>query len=217
MRINYKIDWNALGDMDGSKNLGKKKFHILECALKVINKKGIQGLSVTTLAKECSLSKPLLLYYYESMNKVLEDLYFYMTRLLEYFFRQNYDQEISFEENLSAVTVSTFKWALFNREVARFYCLMFHIGKSTQGLRKLSKLHKEMIQLHYEKIFLESMRFNSIESLKIAVEGVKTMTFGTLVDMIADDDIGRHEEHAQILKFNLEHLLQIELPRFILK
>jgi len=214
MRINYKIDWNALGDMDGSKNLGAKKFNILEGALKVINKKGLQGLSVTTLSKECSLSKPLLLYYYESMDKVLEDLHFYMTRLLEYFYRQNYDQEASFEENLSAVTVSSFKWALFNREVAQFFCLMYHIGKGSQGLRKHSKLHTEMIQTHYEKIFLESMRYKSIESMKIAVEGVKSMTFGSLAAMIASDDISRHEEHAQILKFNLEHLLQVELPRF---
>lgn len=217
MRINYKIDWNALGDMEGSKNLGVKKFHILESALKVINKKGLLGLSVTTLSKECSLSKPLLLYYYESMDKVLEDLYFYMTKLLEYFYRESYDQELSFEENISAVTVSAFKWALFNREVAQFYGLMFHIGKSSQKLRKISKLHKEMVQFHYEKIFLESMRYNSMESMKIAVQGVNTMTFGTLIDMIAADDIGHHVEYAQTLKFNLEHLLQIELPRFTLK
>ncbi len=214
MRINYKIDWNALGDMNGSKNLGQKKFNILEGALKVINKKGLQGLSVTSLSKECDLSKPLLLYHYETMDRVLEDLYFYITRLLEYFYRQSYDQEQSFEENLSATTVSAFKWALFNKEVAQFFCLMFHIGKSSQGLRKNSEFHQELIQSHYEKIFLESMRFKSIESMKIAVHGAKSMTFGTLAEMIASDQISDHEEYAQILKFNLEQFLQIELPRF---
>ena len=217
MRINYKIDWNALGDMNGSKQLGQKKYLILEGALKVLAKKGLQGLSVTALAKECNLSKPLLLYHYESLDLVLEDIYFYITRLLEYFYRQNYDQEASFEENISASTVSAFRWALFNREVAGFFCLIFHIAKKSQGLRRISEHHNEIIQSHYEKIFLESMRFNSIESIKIAVHGIKSMTFGTLSEMIAKDEISEHEEYAQVLKFNLEQFLQVELPRFKLQ
>ena len=73
-----------------------------------------------------------------------------------------------------------------------------------------------MIQTQYEKIFLESMRFNSIETVKISVHGVKTMTFGTLNEMIAKGDILDHEDYAQILKFNLEQFLQVELPRFLL-
>ena len=216
MRINYKIDWHALGDMNGSKKLSNKKYSILEGALKVVSKRGIQGLSVTSLSKECGLSKPLLLYRYESMELVLEDLYFYITKLLEYFYRQSYDQESSFEENISAITVSAFKWSLFNRDVAQFFCLMPHIGKSSQGLKKTSQFHHEMIQTQYEKIFLESMRFNSIETVKISVHGVKTMTFGTLNEMIAKGDILDHEDYAQILKFNLEQFLQVELPRFLL-
>ncbi|MBC97837.1 MAG: hypothetical protein CME63_08810 [Halobacteriovoraceae bacterium] len=216
MRINYKIDWHALGDMNGSKKLSNKKYSILEGALKVVSKRGIQGLSVTSLSKECGLSKPLLLYHYESMELVLEDLYFYITKLLEYFYRQSYDQESSFEENISAITVSAFKWSLFNRDVAQFFCLMPHIGKSSQGLKKTSQFHHEMIQTQYEKIFLESMRFNSIETVKISVHGVKTMTFGTLNEMIAKGDILDHEDYAQILKFNLEQFLQVELPRFLL-
>ncbi|MAF78765.1 MAG: hypothetical protein CME60_11425 [Halobacteriovoraceae bacterium] len=216
MRINYKIDWHALGDMNGSKKLSNKKYSILEGALKVVSKRGIQGLSVTSLSKECGLSKPLLLYHYESMELVLEDLYFYITKLLEYFYRQSYDQESSFEENISAITVSAFKWSLFNRDVAQFFCLMPHIGKSSQGLKKTSQFHHEMIQTQYEKIFLESMRFNSIETVKISVHGVKTMTFGTLNEMIAKGDILEHEDYAQVLKFNLEQFLQVELPRFLL-
>jgi len=214
MRINYKIDWTALGDMNGSKKLGLKKYLILEGALKVISKKGLQGLSVTSLSRECNLSKPLLLYHYESMDLVLEDIYFYLTRLLEYFYRQSYDQEVSFEENISAVTVSAFKWALFNKEVAQFYCLMLHISKKSQGLRRISQHQNELIQSQYEKIFLESMRFSSIESMKISVHGVKTMTFGTLIEMISKGEIIDHVEYAQILKFNLEQFLQVELPRF---
>ena len=188
----------------------------MEGALKVVSKRGIQGLSVTSLSKECGLSKPLLLYHYESMELVLEDLYFYITKLLEYFYRQSYDQESSFEENIAAITVSAFKWSLFNRDVAQFFCLMPHIGKSSQGLKKTSQFHHEMIQTQYEKIFLESMRFNSIETVKISVHGVKTMTFGTLNEMIAKGDILDHEDYAQILKFNLEQFLQVELPRFLL-
>jgi len=214
MRINYKIDWNALAEMNGSKPLGQKKYLILEAALKVIAKKGLQGLSVTTLSKECNLSKPLLLYHYESMEHLLEDIYFYLILLLEYFFRQSYDQELSFEENISQSTVSCFKWALFNKEVAQFYCLMFHIAKKSQGLRKYSTQLNQLIQSHYEKIFLESMRYKSVETIKININGVLSMTWGTLNLMISQDEIPNHEDYAQILKFNLEQFLQIELPRF---
>jgi hypothetical protein len=42
------------------------------------------------------------------------------------------------------------------------------------------------------------------------------MTFGTLNEMIAKGDILDHEDYAQILKFNLEQFLQVELPRFLL-
>ncbi|MCR9206000.1 MAG: TetR/AcrR family transcriptional regulator, partial [Halobacteriovoraceae bacterium] len=72
MRVNYKVDWNALGNMQGSKNLNPKKYLILDAALKIIGAQGLQNLSITEIAKATELSKPLVLYHYETKERILE-------------------------------------------------------------------------------------------------------------------------------------------------
>ena len=214
MRINYKIDWVALGEVEGSKKLSSKKYQILESGLKILAKRGVMGLTVTALSKESHLSKPLVLYHYESMDKVFEDLYFFHTKLLEYFLKSAHDQERSYEENITLTTVALIKWSLFNREVAEFICLMPHISQKTQLLKKYTEQRHQLLQDHYEKIFMESFRFKSVESIKIVTRGVRSLTMGTLTSMISHGEISQHDEYLTQLKFNLEQFLQVELPRF---
>jgi AcrR family transcriptional regulator len=214
MRINYKIDWQALGSMDGSNPRGAKKYQILDASLKVIANSGLHSLSVTEVAKECSMSKPLVLYHYESKERILEDLYFYIAKMLEYFIDSNLDEESSFEEKISSMTVSYFRWCFFNREVAQFVSLMPHIANKSLRLDRNSKSFSLATRRRWERIFLESLRYRSLETMKISVAGVVTMIQGSLNEMLHHKSWEDHQEVAQVLKFNLEHFLKVELPNF---
>lgn len=214
MRINYKIDWKALGEMQGSHVLSPKKYLILEAALKIIAHAGLQQLSVTSIAKETQFSKPLVLYHFESKERALEELYFFLTKMGEYFLDPNIEKDLSFEKRMTDLVSGYFRWSLFNKEVSEFFCLMPHLGGSSFLLEKYQKNHREFIQRTWERIFLESLRFRSMEELKIAVFGAKSMVYGSLYQMINEQQRDQHEEVAQNLKFNLEALLKVELPRF---
>jgi AcrR family transcriptional regulator len=214
MRINYKIDWQALGSMDGSRARGAKKYQILEASLKVLANQGLHSLSVTQVALECGMSKPLVLYHYESKERILEVLYFYIAKMLEYFVDSTVDDESSFEEKISSMSVSYFRWCYFNREVAQFVSLMPHLASKSLRLEKNAQNFHLSIQRRWERIFLESLRFRSLEAMKISVAGVTSMLQGSLNEMLHHKSWEDHQDVAQVLKFNLEQLLQVELPAF---
>jgi len=65
---NNKIDWLSLKEMPGSKDLGTKKFLILDSALGSISTEGLHALSVTRLSKTSGLSKSLILYHYPKIH-----------------------------------------------------------------------------------------------------------------------------------------------------
>lgn len=214
MRVNYKVDWNALGNMQGSKNLNPKKYLILDAALKIIGAKGLHNISITELAKATELSKPLVLYHYETKERILEDLLFYMIKMGEFFTGGISELDDSFENKIKELVKGYFRWYLFNREVSDFLVMIPHLREKSTHLKKSYEMGEIYLNRTWEKVFLESLRFRSMEELRISVFGVRSMLTGSLVHIIELGERNNYAEHALRLKFNLESLLKVELPTF---
>lgn len=214
MRVNYKVDWNALGNMQGSKSLNPKKYLILDAALKIIGAQGLQNLSITELAKSTELSKPLVLYHYETKERILEDLLFFMIKMGEFFTAGIAEEDESFENKIRNLVKGYFRWYLFNREVSDFMVMVPHLREKSTVLKKTYEYGEIQLNRTWEKVFLESLRFRSMEELKISVFGVRSMLTGSLVHIIELGERSHYPEFALRLKFNLETLLKVELPTF---
>ncbi len=214
MRINYKIDWQALGTMSGSKKISAKKQLILESALKIIATKGLQNLSVTEVARSTELSKPLVLYHYETKERILEDICFFIFKMGEYFVTSSSREEESFEVKLRNMVRAYFRWNLFNDEVSEIITLLPHFREKSLLLKRYYKESEFFINREWERIFLESLRYRSLEELKISVFGVRSLLNGALNAIITSPERVNYQEQALRLKFNLETNLKVELPSF---
>jgi AcrR family transcriptional regulator len=214
MRINYKIDWQALGTMSGSKKISAKKQLILESALKIIATKGLQNLSVTEVARSTELSKPLVLYHYETKERILEDICFFIFKMGEYFVTSSSREEESFEVKLRNMVRAYFRWNLFNDEVSEIITLLPHFREKSLLLKRYYKESEFFLNREWERIFLESLRYRSLEELKISVFGVRSLLNGALNAIITSPERVNYQEQALRLKFNLETNLKVELPSF---
>lgn len=214
MRVNYKVDWNALGNMQGSKSLNPKKYLILDAALKIIGSQGLQNLSITEIAKATELSKPLVLYHYETKERILEDLLFYMIKMGDFFTAGISELDDSFENKVKELVKGYFRWYLFNREVSDFLVMVPHLREKSTILKKTYQEGEIQLNRSWEKVFLESLRFRSMEELRISVFGVRSMLSGALIHIIELGERNNYAEYALRLKFNLEALLKVELPTF---
>lgn len=214
MRINFKIDWQALGTMEGSKKLTPKKYVILDMALKIIRQEGLQNLSVTELSRQTDLSKSLILYHYETKERILEDLVFYLFKMGEYFIFSSIKEDDSFEEKIRDMVAAHFRWYLFNDEVSELLTLLPHLREKSLALKKHYKNHQIFLSREWERIFLESLRFRSMEELRISVFGVRSLVDGALSSIVTAPERAQYQDQALRLKFNLETLLKVELPSF---
>lgn len=214
MRINYKVDWVALGKMQGSRNLSAKKYLILDSALKIVGQKGLQALSITEIAQATELSKPLVLYHYETKERILEDLSYYIFKMGEFFTDSVSEEDMSFENKIRDLVKGYFRWFLFNREVSEFITLLPHLREKSLTLKKNHEEAEIFLNRAWERIFLESLRFRSMEELRIAVFGARCLTLGCLTRIIELGERSHYADHALRLKFNLEGLLKVELPTF---
>ncbi len=204
MRIKNKIDWKTLSSMPGSKSLGEKKTLILDTAMKVISDDGLQSLSLTRISKETGLSKSLIIYHYENMDKIIEDLFFFSGKMARYFIEKNYHPEHSFEQKTAAMISSLFEWVIYNKEVGEFFILMFHQSGKTPQMGEIQKYIFSNARELWERLFLESMRYNSMEQIRILVTGIMNMITGTLIMMVSTNDTENYEDHIITLKFNIE-------------
>lgn len=214
MRINYKIDWKALGTMQGSHMLSAKKYLILEAALKILARDGIHELSITEISKVTELSKPLVIYHYDRIDRMLEDIYFYLFKMGEYFISSSLKEEQSFEIKIRQMCSAYFRWYLFNKEVSEALSLFPHLKNTTKTLKNYDKNLEIFLNREWERIFLESLRYRSMEELRIAVFGVRSLILGTLTSLITSKERTYYNEPAMRLQFNLETLLKVELPSF---
>lgn len=214
MRINYKIDWQALGTMEGSKKLTSKKYQILDVALKIIRNDGLQNLSVTEISRQTEFSKSLILYHYESKERILEDLVFFLFKMGEYFITNSLHEDNSFEVKIRDMVAAHFRWYLFNDEVSEIITLLPHLKEKSLALKNHYKNHQIFLTREWERIFLESLRFRSMEELRISVFGVRSLVDGALNSLVTSPERAQYQEQALRLKFNLETLLRVELPSF---
>lgn len=214
MRINFKIDWQALGTMQGSKKLNAKKYQILESALKIIRFQGLQNLSVTEISQQTEFSKPLVLYHYESKERILEDIIFFIYKMGEYFITSSQNDDDSFEVKLRNMVSAYFRWYLFNDEVSEIITLIPHLKEKSHHLKQNVQNFEIYSNREWERIFLESLRYRSMEELKINVFGVRSLLEGALHAIITSPERTQYQDQALRLKFNLETLLRVELPSF---
>jgi AcrR family transcriptional regulator len=198
--------------MPGSKELAPKKFLILDSALKILSENGLQSLGVTRLSQETKLSKSLILYHYADNQQILEDLFFFSHKMVRYFMEKNIPRDGVFERKIIGMVRALFEWVSYNKDVGEFFVLLFHQGLKSKEIEASFRELLQSMQDQWERIFLESMRYKSLEEIKIITTGVSRMVVGTLVMMISTGDSENCQEHLQSLRFNLETLLSVELP-----
>ncbi|GAB4418380.1 MAG: hypothetical protein OHK0056_27840 [Bacteriovoracaceae bacterium] len=105
-----------------------------------------------------------------------------------------------------------FEWALYNREVSEFFILMFHSGTKNPETQKILKDILQTSHDLWERIFLESMRYKSLEEIRIVIGGLQAMITGTLILMISTNRSHEANDLLRELKMNAEQLLSVELP-----
>lgn len=211
---NNKIDWDQLKEMPGSKDLGPKKFLILDKALEVISSEGLHALSITKLSKSSGLSKSLILYHYPKIEEILEDLLFFSGKMARYFIERNLSATPEdFEKRVAAMIKALFEWVIHNREAGEFFILMFHEGSKNKKMESsLDEIWRNAMEI-WEKIFLESMRYKSLEEVRGLTKGLQHLVTGTLIWMVSTSDSTNYQKHADLLKSNVEVFLRIKLPK----
>jgi AcrR family transcriptional regulator len=208
-----KIKWTYLEKMPGSRKLNPKKYLILEASLKIIHDFGLQGLSVTAISKKTGLSKPLILYHYENNDLILLDLFFFLGKLAQKCIEEYLKGTKTYEDKVLAMIKALFSYVVKNKEVGDFFVLMFHEATKTDSMQIAHQnIQSQAIDI-WEKIFFESMRYQDLNLLKSSCRGVHNLLTGTLLMMIAGNDISNFQEHLNILKINVEILLNIKLPK----
>lgn len=212
MRIKHKIPWSELSKLPDSKKLGQRKIQILDAALKVLSQSGVQELSLTRISKETGLSKSLILYHFASKTKILEELFFFNNKILIYLVNRNLENEIHFERKVSAILQSMQQWFFYNDEITELILLMFHEASKSTRLQILYKEYRDYLQLTLERVFLESMRYTTLEEVKIAVSGVLSLTVGTLINCARESNLNWREDELFNLRVNVESLLKVEIP-----
>lgn len=212
MRIRLKIDWKALTQLPGSKDLSSKKILILDSALRIISEKGLHQLSIAELSRESGISKPLILYHYPTLDSIIEELFFFSGKMARYFIEKNLNREASFETKVMQMIKSLFEWTLYNREVSEFFILMFHSGTKNPQMQKILKEILQTAHDLWERIFLESMRYKSLEELRIHINGLQSMITGSLIIMIATNRAQEANDLLTEIRLNAESLLGVELP-----
>lgn len=212
MKIKMKIDWKALTLLPGSKDLSTKKIAILDSALRIISDRGLHQLSIAELSRESGISKPLILYHYPSLDSIIEELLFFSGKMARYFIEKNVRRESSFEVKIMAMIKALFEWTLYNREVSEFFILMFHSGTKNPETQKILKDILQTSHDLWERIFLESMRYKSLEEIRIVIGGLQAMITGTLILMISTNRSHEANDLLRELKMNAEQLLSVELP-----
>lgn len=204
LKIKNKIDWKSLIEMPGSKKISAKKILLLNTALRIISTQGVGSLSVTALASETGMSKSLVIYHYDSNEKIFEDLAFYFKLMGVYFLSGDKFQQHNFEKRITTLVSSLFEWILFNQEVADFFVLMFHQKTNTE-------INKFILD-HWEKALLESMKYRSMNEVKTFSSGAYQLTYGSLITLISNNDIENYRQYLATIKVNLERLLDVDLP-----
>jgi hypothetical protein len=120
----------------------------------------------------------------------------------------------TFEERIGGMTEGIFKWVLSNKEVGEFFALMFHEATKTEAMQNVYMgIYQTAIEL-WERIFLESMRYNDLMIIKNQVRAIHSLIQGSLIHMVASKDEANAKTYADLIKFNLEKILDIELPEF---
>lgn len=205
------IEWDFLEKMPGSRSLNPKKYLILEASLKIIHDFGLQGLSVTAISKESGLSKSLILYHYANNDLILLDLFFFLGKLARKHIEEQLAGTTSFEEKVEGMLRALFTYVVKNPEVGEFFALMFHEATKTNSMQAAHQnIQVQAIEI-WEKIFLESMRYNDLSKLKDSCRGVHNLMTGTLLMMVSGRDSKNYQEHMRVLKRNVEIILDTQL------
>lgn len=212
MELSKPLDWQAISKVEGSKTVGLKKQLILEAALVIISQTGLQSLGVTSLSKKTGLSKSLILYHYPSVEKIIEDLYLFSGKLGLLNTLDSLQGATNFEEKISAMLKGIVHWVVFHREVGEFFTLMFHEASKSQEMQDIKSNIFETAQRLWERIFLESMRYNELQEIQFLAKGVNDLITGAMIDLLAKRETDNYQKHLNILIFNLERFLQIKLP-----
>lgn len=207
-----QIDWDKLSEMPGSRKLNPKKYQILDSSLNLIHERGVQSLSVTALSKSTGLSKSLILYHYENNDLILEDLFFFSGKLARLWIQRSLKGKYSFEERISGMTEGIFKWVVMNKEVGEFFVVMFHEATKTDSMQTVyTDIYNTAIEL-WERIFLESMRYNDLQTIKDQVRTIHSLIQGSLIHMVAAKDEENVKSYANLIKLNIEKILDVKLP-----
>jgi AcrR family transcriptional regulator len=217
MKIKNKIPWLELSKLPDSKKLGKRKIQILDASLKILATVGIQELSITRISKETSLSKSLILYHFDTKTKILEELYFFNNKILSYLIDKYDNSEQRFEMRIANMLLAMQQWTFFNDEISELILLMFYESNKSPRLKNLFEQNKQMLKLRFERIFLESMRYKTLEEVRIATSGVQSLISGTLIAAIREDNVQDLEDSLFHLRMNIETLLKVEVPAIELK
>jgi AcrR family transcriptional regulator len=212
MKIKNKIPWNALSKLPDSKKLNKKKILILDASLKILNRHGVQELSITKIASETSLSKSLILYHFESKTKILEELFFFTHKILVYLISKYDHKEKGFEVRLSGIIQALQHWHLYNDEVSDLILLMYHEFNKSLKLKNLFQQNQMMLNMHFERLFLESMRYKTLEEVKIASSGVRSLIIGTMTTIATLENTQLIDDAFFHMRMNIESLLSVEIP-----
>ena len=211
------IDWQVLTTLPGSKDIGRKKFKILDAAIEVVANDGVQALGVTKISKASGLSKSLILYHYKDMNLLMADLFFYSAKIGRFYIEKNLEKANSFEEKIAQMTLSLFEWICRHQEIGEFFILMFHEAGKTPELSAVQQQTIKNSREIWERIFFESMRYQNIEQLRTDLTGIESLINGNLLMMISLQETQSPNNYLKALKENIEKILEIELPELKLE
>jgi len=208
------IHWEELVTTLGIERVNSKKMVIMDAAYRIIHDIGLQNLTVTELSKRTKLSKSLILYHFESIDKLIESMFYHASKQARYHILRATEEKNNFEERILGIIEGVLNWVIFNPTLGEFFILMYHESSKSESMLKIHRDFLENANQIFERVFFESMRYTDLNLLKSAVTGLNHLITGTMFRVISCHDYDNLEEHLSILCQNIEKLLDIELPAY---
>ena len=167
-----------------------RQIQIIEKSIKLCAKEGVEALAFERIAKECGVSRHLVIHYFPNRQALVKQATEYIWASLKLFVLECVAKETGAASKLKAYISSNFDWARQNPELASFVLLFFHYAST---IPKFKKINADLMQLGHIRIIgilnegIAEGVFKKTANTSIEAKGIQLSILGFLINLQCND------------------------------
>jgi AcrR family transcriptional regulator len=171
---------------------------IFKATLQLVKEKGLAGITISEIAKKASLATGTVYIYFESKEKLINELYTTCRKASASSYFENYDSTLPFKKGFKIIWMNLLNYRIQNFEAAVFLEQCYHSPFVTDSAKEMTRqLFQPLFQLmergkkeklikDFDTFLLLAFMVSSIhEVVKHSHYGHKKLTKETIEDLFA--------------------------------